>query len=131
MVEHVAEAPSLTKLVFRMLGGTIKDMLCISPMAQYSYTHGSRQFLLLEDWWVGTARKFVFKFRLRLCRLLENETHQLHRHIATNDRYLFQFCCRCQQNTWSSFPYKHLHSSNYVMCPVVSSGPGMLLFIEL
>jgi hypothetical protein len=53
MVEHVAEAPSFTKLVFRMLGTTIKDMLCISPMAQYSYTQGSRQFLLLEDGWVG------------------------------------------------------------------------------
>lgn len=130
MVEHVAEAPSLTKLVFRMLGRTIKDMLCISPMAQYSYTHGSCQFLLLEDGRVGTARKFVYKFRLKLCGLLENKTNQIHRHIATNNRYLFQFCCRCQQSTWSSFPHKSLHSSNSIMCPDVPSGPGML-FIDV
>jgi hypothetical protein len=28
MAKHVAETPSFTKLVFRMLGRTIKDMLC-------------------------------------------------------------------------------------------------------
>lgn len=125
----MAEAPSFTKLVFRMLGRTIKDMLCISPIAQYSYTHESRQFLLLEDGWEGTARKFVYKFRLKLCWLLENKTNKIYRHIATNNRYMFQFCWRCQQSTWSSTPYKHLHSSNSSMCPVVPSGPGKL-FIQ-
>jgi hypothetical protein len=58
------------------------------------------------------------------------KTNEIHRHTAINNCYLFQFCCRCQQSTWSSFPCKHLDSSNSSMCPVVPSGAGML-FIEV
>ena len=57
MTQHIADAASLTKPVSRMFRSTIKDTLCISPIARCSYTHGSRQDFLLGDGWVGAGEQ--------------------------------------------------------------------------
>ena len=49
MTQHTADATSFTTPVSRMYRSTIKDTLCISPIARCSYTHGSRQDFLLGD----------------------------------------------------------------------------------